>query len=418
MGHVEKRTRTRVDGSRMVTWRARYRTPAGRERVRTFKRKIDADRFLTTVEADKLKGVWVDPRLARMTVGELAEAWYETTAPLKATTRADYRSLLDKQVLPAFRGHALAAVDQLAVRAWIARLVEGGLSASRTRHAHAVLSAVLEAAVANGRLQRNPAKGVRLPRIGHREMRFLTAAQVEQLAAEVGAPYDTLVRFAAYTGLRAGEIVALRVRYLDLLHGTVRVVASTADVSGELIGGPTKTYVTRTVRLPRFLRAELAAYLAGRPHGPGGPDDFVFTSPAGGQLRHNNMAKRAFKPAVLRAGLDAKLRFHDLRHTCASLLIAQGASVKAVQAHLGHASATVTLDRYGHLFPDELEHLADRLDEIHASALAGGRRPGRPGRPGRRRRPRKAAHGRTRPRRDPKVLLLPADRADQDAVGE
>jgi hypothetical protein len=76
-----------------------------------------------------------------------------------------------------------------------------------------------------------------------------------------------------------------------------------------------------------------------------------------------------FKPAAVRAGLPHRLRFHDLRHTCASLLIAQGASVKAVQAQLGHASATVTLDRYGHLFPDELQQLADRLQDAYTDAV-------------------------------------------------
>jgi site-specific recombinase XerC len=90
--------------------------------------------------------------------------------------------------------------------------------------------------------------------------------------------------------------------------------------------------------------------------------------PAGGPLREQKFVAGIFKPAAARAGLPQRLRFHDLRHTCASLLIAQGASVKAVQAQLGHASATVTLDHYGHLFPDELQQLADRLQDAHADA--------------------------------------------------
>jgi integrase len=309
-----------------------------------------------------------------MTVAELAEQWYATTAPLKATTRRDYRLLLDRQVLPAFGTHPLAAVDQLAIRAWVAAMIAGGLSPSRTRHAFHVLSAVLAAAIAGGRLARNPPKGVRLPRAHRREMQFLTAAQVEAIATAITDPYPVLVRFAAYTGLRAGELVALRVRHLDLLRGVVHVTASTSDLGTERVTGPTKTYETRTVRLPRFLREELAAYLAGRPHGP---DELLFTGARGGELIHNSFYQHRFRPAAARAGLDPVPRFHDLRHTCASLLIAQGASIKAVQAHLGHASATVTLDRYGHLFPDELEHLADRLDEVHAAAVAGEPRPRR-----------------------------------------
>jgi integrase len=106
--------------------------------------------------------------------------------------------------------------------------------------------------------------------------------------------------------------------------------------------------------------------LVDRPHSP---DDLVFTMPAGGPLRASKWAERYFKPAAAAAGLPDALRVHDLRHSAASLLIHQGASVKAVQAQLGHKSATVTLDRYGHLWPDELEDLAERLDRAHAAAL-------------------------------------------------
>jgi integrase len=121
------------------------------------------------------------------------------------------------------------------------------------------------------------------------------------------------------------------------------------------------------VHLPRFLCEQLAAYLAERPHGP---DDLVFTAPQGGPLREQKLVAGSFKPAAARAGLPHRLRFHDLRHTCASLLIAQGASVKAVQAQLGHASATVTLDRYGHLFPDELPAARRRLQDAYAEVTA------------------------------------------------
>jgi integrase len=88
----------------------------------------------------------------------------------------------------------------------------------------------------------------------------------------------------------------------------------------------------------------------------------------GGPLREPKFPERYFKPAARTAGLPAALRVHDLRHTCASLLIREGASIKAVQHHLGHKSASITLDRYGHLFPEELDHLADRLDRLYAQA--------------------------------------------------
>jgi integrase len=364
MGYIED-LKSKRQGQGRLRWRVRYRDPAGRERAKSFARKQDAVRFLQHAEADKLRGLWVDPQQGRTTVGELAERWYATTVTLKPKTREDYRSLLNNHVLPAFGDRAVASLDTLAVRGWLAGLVSNGLSPSRAKHAYYILFAVLEAAIQAGALVRNPAAGVRAPRDRSREMHFLSAAEVERLAEAIVPPYGVLVRFAAYTGLRAGEIAALRVKRLDLLRGTVRVVEAASEVGGRLILGPTKTHAERTVRLPRFLREELAAYLADRPRDR---DAFVFTAPKGGQLRHNNFYQRLFCPALHRADLPEQVRFHDLRHTCAALLIAQDAHPKAIQAHLGHSSIQVTMDRYGHLFPDALEHLADRLDAARTQA--------------------------------------------------
>jgi integrase len=364
MGYIED-LKGRRHGEGRLRWRVRYRDPTGRERAKSFARKQDAVRFLQHAEADKLRGLWVDPQQGRRTVGELGERWYATTVTLKPKTREDYRSLLNNHVLPAFGDRAVASLDTLAVRGWLAGLVSNGLSPSRAKHAYYILFAVLEAAIQAGALVRNPAAGVRVPRDRSREMHFLSAAEVERLAEAIVPPYDVLVRFAAYTGLRAGEIAALRVKRLDLLRGSVRVVESATEVGGRLMLGPTKTHADRTVRLPRFLREELAAYLADRPRDP---DAFLFTAPRGGPLRHHNFYQRLFCPALPRAGLPGQIRFHDLRHTCAALLIAQGAHPKAIQAHLGHSSIQVTMDRYGHLFPDALEHLADRLDAARTQA--------------------------------------------------
>jgi integrase len=364
MGYIED-LRDKRQGAGRLRYRVRYRDPAGRERAKSFARKVDAERFLRHVEADLVRGQWVDPEHGRMTVGELAERWFATTAALKPKTREDYRSLLDNHVLPAFGERPVGSIDTLTVRGWLAGLVSGGLSASRAKHAYYVLFAVLEAAIQAGAVLRNPAAGVRVPRSRRREMQFLSAAEVERLAEAITPPYGLLVRFAAYTGLRAGELAALRVKRLDLLRGTVRVVESASEVGGRLVLGSTKTYAERTVRLPRFLRDDLAAYLADRPRDP---DGCVFTALKGGPLRHNNFYQRIFCPALARAGLPTQVRFHDLRHTCAALLIAQGAHPKAIQVHLGHSSIQVTMDRYGHLFPDALEQLADRLDAARAAA--------------------------------------------------
>ena len=127
-----------------------------------------------------------------------------------------------------------------------------------------------------------------------------------------------------------------------------------------------KTHEARTVRLPRSITDELAAHLASQSHGP---DDLAFPAPLGGPMRWSKWTRRYFKPAALTVGLPERLRLYDLRHTCASLLIREGATVKAAQAQLGHATASITLDTYGHLFPDELDQLASRLEAARAEAL-------------------------------------------------
>jgi hypothetical protein len=143
VGYIQD-LRGKKQGQGRPRWRARYRDPSGRERSKSFARKVDAERFLRHVEADLVRGQWVDPHHGRTTVGELADRWFATTATLKPKTREDYRSLLDNHVLPAFGQRPVVSIDTLAIRGWLAGLVGGGLSPSRAKHAYYVLFAVLE----------------------------------------------------------------------------------------------------------------------------------------------------------------------------------------------------------------------------------------------------------------------------------
>jgi integrase len=199
-------------------------------------------------------------------------------------------------------------------------------------------------------------------------MLFLSAGEVTALAEVIHPHFRVLISTAAYTGLRAGELGGLRREDIDLLHGTLTVRQALKDVNGRLEFGPTKTHAQRRITLPTFLRKLLEAHLASPPGGSG----LVFTGLRGAPLQHRVFHRRYFKPAV-RASLPAAkadLRFHDLRHTCASLLIAAGAHPKAIQERLGHASITMTLDRYGHLLPGLGDSLADALDSAYESAGA------------------------------------------------
>lgn len=191
--------------------------------------------------------------------------------------------------------------------------------------------------------------------------------QIAVLADAVGNDYRTLVLFAAYTGLRAGEIAGLRVKDVDPLHRRVTVRESVSDVNGHLVVVTPKNGRTRTVPLARFLVGPLVDQGAGRAQ-----EDFLF-GPGDRPLRHGNFYARHFKPAVRRALLDelSGLRFHDLRHTCASLLIHEGMHVVAVSRFIGHSAIQITVDRYGHLFHDEQGKLADAMDRAYASTSHG-----------------------------------------------
>ena len=242
-------------------------------------------------------------------------------------------------------------------------LIDEGLAPATVRYAHRVLSLGLTAAVRDGRLVRNVAEGVPLPRVVATPKRFLTHDQVQALA-DACAPYGTLIRVLAYAGLRWGEVVALTAGRVDLGRRRIEVVEAITEVHGRVITGTTKNHQRRSVPIPRFLADELATRIAGK-----APGDLLFTAPEGGVLRNSNFRPRFFDPAAEKAGLSG-LTPHELRHTAASLAIAAGANVKAVQQMLGHASAAMTLDIYAGLFADDLDAVADQLDRAFARTNA------------------------------------------------
>jgi integrase len=312
------------------------------------------------------RGGFRDPRLARLTVDHWAGVWWATTVGLKPNTRASYDSLLHRHVLPAFASRGVAGVARTDVARFVAGLSGDGIAPGTVRSIVSVLRLVFATALGAGAITQNPVVGVRLPRSTAAEMLFLSPQQVVALADAIDLRYRTLVIFAAYTGIRAGEIEALRTRRVDLGRGVVDVVESLADVRGQLVFGPTKTHSRRTVRLPEFLCELLGAHLESR---PADPDALVFVGEQGGPIRHNLFYARRFKPAVRAAGLPERLPFHDLRHVCAALLIAQGAHPRAMMERLGHSSVQVTIDRYGHLLPSLDATLVDGLDATYRTSI-------------------------------------------------
>jgi integrase len=373
MASIEKRVR---DGQK--TWRAHYRTPAGAQRNKSFARKIDAARFLASVASAKVTGGYVDPALAKVTVGEWAQRWLEGQAHLKPTTHSRYAGILSKHIHPKWDRVKLANVSHADVQAWVTELARDHAPAT-VQKIHRVLSLVLDMAVKDGRLARNVATGVNLPRARKNEHRYLTHEQVDDLASATGYPSDAskfssldtrsnetyrlVVLFLAYTGVRFGEMAALRVARLDLHRRRAVILESVTPVQGQgLVWGTTKTYQRREVPLPRFLVDELAEHISGRR-----PDDLVFAGIRSGQPLRVSTFRTSFSAAARAIGVP-ELHPHQLRHTAASLAIASGADIKVVQQMLGHSSATMTLDTYGHLFEDRLDEVATAMDAAREAA--------------------------------------------------
>ena len=315
------------------------------------------------MENAKHRGEWIDPALARITVGDWARKWIDAQVQLKPLTVERYRNILRVQVLPHWERPRLAEVTHADVVAWLVGLQADGYAPATIRQTHRVFSLMLTLAVRDRRLSYNPAEGVRLPRVHRKEPVFLSHAQVDQLA-EACAGYELFVRLLAYTGLRWGEATALQVRRVDLMRRRLEVVRTAIDLGNEVTYGTPKTHQHRSVPIPRSLIDGLAEHMSGK-HA----DDLVFTSPRGTPMRNHNFRGRVFVPAAAQIGVP-HMTPHDLRHTAASLAVQAGANVKAVQRMLGHASAAMTLDVYAGFFGDDLDAVADRLDEAAARARA------------------------------------------------
>jgi integrase len=358
MASVKKR----ADGK----WRARFRDERNVEHARHFAKRSDAQSWLDAQTARLVAGEHIAPRAGRvMTFDAYADEWLATKADVAASTMGNVKGRLRKHAKPYFGGMRLASVRPSHARAFVASLVADGLAPSTVKAITLTTGQVFAQAVEDGLIARSPFAKVTMPSDRHREeMHFLTAEQVNGLADAIDPRYRTAIYLTAFGGLRAGELWALRVDRVNVLARTVHV-AESASEAGRWHVGPTKTGKVREITVPRFLAKMLAEHIGRYSYG------FVFTAPEGGPVLHHNFRSRDFVPAVNRTeSLPEGLRFHDLRHTCAALLIAKGRHMEEVKDYLGHSSIRVTSDRYGHLFPKARAALADALDDTYSENLA------------------------------------------------
>jgi integrase len=341
-------------------WRARYRDDAGKEHARHFARKIDAQRWIDETTAAVVTGQYVDPKAGKTTVRQYAAAWQGAQVTRENTTR-NVDVALRLHVLPHIGDRPLASVRPSNMQALV-KTLSATLAPGTVEQVYKVARRMFAAAVDDRILAASPCHRIRLPRDDRPEVVVPTVEQITALAAAVTPRYRALVVMLAGSGLRIGEALGLNVSDVDFLRRTVKVERQRLR-SGR-IGPPKTTKSARTVPLGSVVTDELAAHLSAYPS-----DGPLFTLITGEPLGY-----RAWAATWARAGKTVKLDVdtHALRHFYASALIAGGASVKVVQMRLGHGSAVVTLNTYGHLWPgdDDLTRtVMDAAFELLADSL-------------------------------------------------
>jgi integrase len=364
VGSVQKRTQAGT-----TSWLARWRDPTGTQRKRSFPRRIDAERFLSTVAADLFQGNYIDPSDPTL-FRDYAEQWRAAQVH-RPTTRAHVETNLRRHAYPTFGDRRLSAIRPGEVQAWVARLTQV-LSPATVQVNHGLVAAVFKAAMRDRLVGSSPCEGTKLPKKLPREVVPLTVGMVDMLAAAVPPRYRALVVLAAGTGLRQGECFGIVDDRLDLTARTLRVDQQLILLPRRppFLAPPKTPASHRTIPLPQVVVDTLAEHLERFPvhHA----DRLVFTDEDGRALRRTAFSYEIWRPTVRSVGARRGTGFHELRHFYASLLIRHGESVKTVQRRLGHATAAETLDTYAHLWPDSDDRTREAIDSVLGAGPSAG----------------------------------------------
>lgn len=343
-------------------YKVRWRTPGREERSRTFERKIDAERFLTSVTHSMLSGAYVDPAAGRVTFREYAERWREAQHQRESTKR-NLKSKLTRHVYPVIGDAPLGKITALDLRA-----LRSGLKLSDSTAAIVIgfVAAILRSAVEDKLIPASP-----MPRglqAGSSSPPVVppTLEHVNAITESINRRYRALVVLGSTSGLRIGELCGLDVPHFDALRRSVRVeqqLTYQAAGDGHVISPVKTTAGRRTVPIPAWAVEEVAAHLAR--YGPVECDgrELIFSNEAGRPVQPTVFTRGPWGTARKRAGLPEDFDPHGLRHFYASALIAHGESVTTVQHRLGHASAAVTLRVYAHLWQDADDRTRDAIDK-------------------------------------------------------
>lgn len=336
--------------------------------AKTFATQREAKQYLRELTAQRGAGTWKAPN--RETLDEFLDLWSSTKQPtVEPQTWTTYEAMLEYYIRPALGKSKLTKLTAAQVQQLYADLSARGLSPRTIHYVHTVLSMALKKAVQLRLIPENPAQYVDKPKRSRQEMRALSRDEARRFLD--AARYDTygfLFTVALTTGMRPGEVLALQWKDVNWDQGTLTVQRALVRRQRSWAFKEPKTKRSRRqIPLPgtvlhnlRHWRKDqseerLAAGAAWEDH------DLIFTGNHGQPLDEHHVAQRHFQRILEQAGLP-KLRLYDLRHTCATLLLAQGENPKVVSERLGHASVTLTLDTYSHVLPDMQRTATARLE--------------------------------------------------------
>ncbi len=317
-----------------------------------------------------------------MTLGEYLDRWLKDVLDtVRQSTYQGYEYAIRPHIKPALGRIKLKDLSPAHARWFYRDRLDSGLAPATVHKLHVVLHKALKAAVADGLVPRNVTAELKLPRITREEIDPLDAKGARRLLeAARGDRLEALYVLALNTGMRQGELLALKWEDIDLERSLVRVRRTlTHSDKGFVLGEPKTKKSRRTIRLTagsvQALRDHPTRQLeemerVGSIYEPGG---LMFATEAGTIINPSNLRNRSFKRLLKCAGLRP-IRFHDLRHTCATLLLSKDVNPKIVSEMLGHSSVSITLDIYSHLLPDMQEKAAQALEDalVHDQATSCG----------------------------------------------
>jgi len=357
---------------KITSYRGAYVGPDGKRRYVSGKTKEEACRNLRKARGDADRGLIFDADSLK--VEEYLDRWLSDSVSdtVKATTFERYEQITRLHLKLTLGRVKLKALTPAHVRSLYREKLEAGSSTRTVRYIHTTLHKALKQAVMDGLIPRNATEAVKPPQPTREGMHPLTPEQAKlllQVAHESGDRLEALYVLAIHAGLRQGELLGLKWDDVDLEDGSLQVRRTlTISKNGPLFTSPKTASSRRSVKLTSKAKVALKHHLErqlgeiDRVGSLWNENGLIFASEMGEPLNRHNLTRRSFKPLLKRAGLP-QIRFHDLRHTCATLLLTRNVNPKIVSEMLGHSSIAITLDTYSHVLPNMRDQAAAAMEE-------------------------------------------------------